>query len=114
MAQQLTQVELAGMTAAQGTFQNAVDSATSSYAQIEGQVEALHGSWQGEAATIYGQAMQEWLADFRSLNQALTKMLETLSANTHVYANTHQDTSQVAHQVAAQVSAGSGLVGFPL
>ncbi|MER8184560.1 WXG100 family type VII secretion target [Kitasatospora sp. NPDC094015] len=114
MAQQLSQVELAGMTAAQGTFQHAVDSATNAYANVEGQVEALAASWTGEAATIYHQAMQQWLADFRNLNQALTTMLETLAANTHVYADTHQNTSDVAHQVSQQISAGSGLVGFPL
>ncbi|MFF2141676.1 WXG100 family type VII secretion target [Kitasatospora sp. NPDC058190] len=114
MAQQLSQVELAGMTAAQGTFQHAVDEATTSYANVEGQVEALAASWTGQAASIYTQAMQQWLADFQKLNQALTTMLETLAANTHVYANTHQDTEQVAHQVAQQVASGGGLVGFPL
>ncbi|WP_371502788.1 WXG100 family type VII secretion target [Kitasatospora sp. NBC_00374] len=112
---QLTQVELQGMTAAQGSFQTALDEASNSYANVEGQVEALQASWRGQAASIYNQAMHDWLTDFQKLNGALATMLETLSANTHVYANTHEDTTQVAHQVAQQISAGNpGLAGFPL
>ncbi|MFI9274615.1 WXG100 family type VII secretion target [Kitasatospora sp. NPDC052896] len=115
MAEQLTQVELAGMTAAQHTFQNALDHASTSYAQVEGQIEALSASWTGQAANIYQQAMQEWLADFRTVNQALTTMLEKLGSHTNIYANTHQDTEQVASQVAQQISAGgTGLAGFPV
>jgi WXG100 family type VII secretion target len=111
---QLTSVELQGMTAAQNTFQTALDDASNSYAQIEGQIEALQGSWTGEAATIYGQAMQQWLQDFRTVNQALATMLEKLAQNTNVYANTHQNTEQVASQVAQTIGSGAtGLPGFP-
>ncbi|MDI5963752.1 WXG100 family type VII secretion target [Streptomyces sp. SL13] len=107
----LTSVELQGMTAAQSTFQTALDEATNSYSQMDGQIEGLRASWTGEAATIYGNAMQEWLQDFTKVNSALRTMLEKLSANTNVYANTHENTQQVANQVAQQI--GSGAVGLP-
>ncbi|MBC3841044.1 WXG100 family type VII secretion target [Streptacidiphilus sp. 4-A2] len=112
---QLTSVELQGMTAAQGTFQTALDDASSSYSQVEGQIEALQASWSGEAATVYSQAMTQWLEDFRTVNQALATMLEKLSQNTNVYANTHADTEQVARQVAQTIGSGNftGLPGFP-
>ncbi|MBY8888873.1 WXG100 family type VII secretion target [Streptomyces sp. PTM05] len=110
----LTSVELQGMTAAQQTFQSALDEATSSYAQMDGQVEGLQSNWTGEAATIYHNAMQEWLADFDKVNQALRTMLEKLAQNTNVYANTHENTQQQAQQVAQQMGSGSvGLPGFP-
>ncbi|MFC1408811.1 WXG100 family type VII secretion target [Streptacidiphilus sp. N1-12] len=109
----LTSVELQGMTAAQGTFQNALDETTSSYSQMDGQIEGLQASWSGDAANVYTQAMQQWLEDFNTVNGALRTMLEKLSSNTNVYANTHEDTQQVAQQVAQNISSGAvGLPGF--
>jgi WXG100 family type VII secretion target len=109
---QLTSVELQGMTAAQSTFQTALDDSTSSYSSIEGQIEALQASWTGEAASVYTQAMTQWLEDFRTVNQALSTMLEKLSQNTNVYANTHSDTEQAAQQVAQTIGSG-GFAGLP-
>lgn len=109
----LTSVELQGMTAAQGTFQTALDDSTSSYAQMDGQIDGLRASWTGDAANVYTQAMQQWLEDFNTVNNALRTMLEKLSANTNVYANTHEDTAQVAQQVAQNIASGvTGLPGF--
>ncbi|MFE4631699.1 WXG100 family type VII secretion target [Streptomyces mirabilis] len=110
----LTSVEIQGMTAAQGTFQTALDHTTGSYTQMDGQIEGLRTSWSGEAANVYHNAMQEWLNDFDKVNQALRTMLEKLAQNTHVYANTHENTQQQAQQVAQQISSGNvGLPGFP-
>ncbi|MEV5955445.1 WXG100 family type VII secretion target [Streptomyces sp. NPDC059629] len=110
----LTSVELQGMTAAQGSFQTALDETTGSYAQMDGQIEGLRASWSGEAANVYHNAMQEWLNDFDKVNQALRTMLEKLAQNTNVYANTHENTQQQAQQVAQQMASGNiGLPGFP-
>ncbi|MFJ6836858.1 WXG100 family type VII secretion target [Streptomyces sp. NPDC091209] len=106
-----TSVEIQGMTAAQGSFQHALDESTNAYVQMDGQIEGLRASWSGEAAQIYSQAMQEWLADFQKVNQALTQMLENLASNTKVYANTHENTQQLANQLAQ--SMGSGATGLP-
>ncbi|BBA96925.1 hypothetical protein RVR_2449 [Actinacidiphila reveromycinica] len=107
-----TQVDIQGMTAAQGTFQTALDETTGSYSQMDGQIMGLQASWQGDAANIYSQAMQEWLSDFSRVNNALQRMLETLSANTHVYANVHSDTNSTALQVASSMQSGVTLPGF--
>jgi ESAT-6 family protein len=110
-----TSVSLDGMKAAQGTFQTALDESTSSYSQMDGQIEGLRSSWTGQAASIYGSAMEKWLEDFNVVNNALRTMLEKLQANTGVYANTHEDTQQQANQVQQLISSGnfSGLAGFP-
>ncbi|MFD8542566.1 WXG100 family type VII secretion target [Streptomyces sp. NPDC059649] len=110
----LTAVELQGMTAAQHTFQTTLDEATSSYAQMDGQIEGLRASWSGQASTIYQGAMQAWLSDFTQVNQALRTMLEKLGQNTNIYADTHENTQQQANQVAQAMGSGAvGLPGFP-
>ncbi|WP_328473516.1 WXG100 family type VII secretion target [Streptomyces sp. NBC_00448] len=109
----LTSVELQGMTAAQGTFQTALDDGATSYAQMAGQIDGLRGSWTGDASTIYGNAMQAWLDDFNKVNQALRTMLEKLQQNTQVYANTHEETQQTANTVAQNIASGvTSLPGF--
>ncbi|MET8413470.1 WXG100 family type VII secretion target [Streptomyces sp. NPDC005195] len=107
----VTSVAIQGMTAAQASFQHALDESTTAYVQMDGQIEGLRASWSGQAALIYTQAMQEWLADFQKVNQALTQMLENLASNTKVYANTHADTEQLANQLAQNM--GSGATGLP-
>lgn len=107
-----TQVDIQGMVAAQSSFQTALDETSSSYAQMDGQIVGLQASWNGDAASIYHNAMQEWLSDFSRVNSALQRMLEQLSANTQVYDNVHTDTQDRANQVAQSV--GSGLPNFPI
>lgn len=109
-----TQVDIQGMVSAQGTFQSALDMTTSSYAQMDGQIVGLQASWHGDAASIYHQAMQEWLNDFNKVNSALQRMLETLSSNTNVYANVHSDTESTASRVASAMASGGGLPNFPI
>ncbi|WP_405746019.1 WXG100 family type VII secretion target [Streptomyces sp. NBC_01525] len=114
MAQQPTSVELEGMKRAQGSFQTALDHASGSYTQMDGQIQGLRASWTGQAANIYQNAMQEWLNDFNVVNQQLGLMLEKLQENTGVYANTHEQTQQEAGQAARLISSGhAGLPGFP-
>ncbi|GAA3760153.1 WXG100 family type VII secretion target [Streptomyces tremellae] len=109
-----TSVDIEGMKRAQGTFQTAVDESSSSYSNMEGQIEALGPAWTGQAATIFHGAMGKWLEDFRTVNQQLQRMLETLSQNTGVYANVHSDTEDKAQQVQQLISSGNlgGLPGF--
>ena len=115
MATPNTAVDLAGMKAAQGTFQTALDETSQTYSQMTGQIEGLLSAWTGQAATIYNGAMQKWLEDFNVVNVNLRLMLEKLQSNTGVYANTHEDTQQQANQVQQLISGGnfSGLQGFP-
>ncbi|MDX2705659.1 WXG100 family type VII secretion target [Actinacidiphila glaucinigra] len=108
-----TSVDLSGMSSAQSSFQAALDDTSGAYAQMQGQIEGLQASWGGEAANIYHGAMQQWLNDFSRVNQALGLMLEKLSQNTNVYANTHDATQDQARQAAQQISGGTvGLPGF--
>jgi len=109
-----TSVNIPGMIAAQRSFQTAVDESSNSYAQMDGQIDGLQGSWHGDAATIYHSAMTDWLNDFATVNDALDRMLQQLSQNTGVYANVHSDTNEKAQKVAQSMAAGGGLPNFPI
>jgi WXG100 family type VII secretion target len=102
------------MIAAQGSFQTAFDECSNSYAQMDGQINGLHASWHGDAASIYQSAMVDWLDDFSKVNAALDRMLEQLSKNTGVYTDVHADTSDKAAQVAQTMANGGGLPNFPI
>jgi WXG100 family type VII secretion target len=107
MSQQ-TSVDISGMTSAQRNFQNAVDEVNTAYQAMESQQGALAGVWTGETSTAFGQALTKWLEDFGVVRTQLINILETLSANTGVYANTNEE----ATNKAMQAGQFSGLPGF--
>ena len=96
------------MIQAQTHFQNAVDQVNTAYNAMQTQQEALAASWTGETSTAFGQALNEWLDDFGIVRTQLISILETLSQNTGVYANTNEEASNIA------MKAGrfAGLPGF--
>lgn len=105
---QPTSVDIAGMTAAQRNFQSAVDQVNTAYQAMETQQGALAGAWTGETSTAFGQALTRWLEDFGVVRTQLGTILETLSSNTGVYANTNEE----ATNTAIQAGQFSGLPGF--
>jgi WXG100 family type VII secretion target len=105
---QPTSVDIAGMTAAQQNFQNAVDQVNTAYQAMETQQSALVAAWTGETSTAFGQALTKWLEDFGVVRTQLGTILETLSANTGVYANTNEE----ATTTAMQAGQFSSLPGF--
>ncbi|HEY6494974.1 MAG TPA: WXG100 family type VII secretion target [Trebonia sp.] len=105
---QPTSVDIAGMTAAQQGFQNAVDEVNTAYNAMESQQSALAAAWTGETSTAFGQALSRWLEDFGVVRTQLINILETLSANTGVYANTNEE----ATNTAIQAGKFAGLPGF--
>ncbi|MER5525670.1 WXG100 family type VII secretion target [Streptomyces sp. NPDC002677] len=107
-----TQVDIQGMITARGAFQDALEHTTGAYSQMDGQISGLLGSWQGDASNIFHQAMQEWLADFGKVNTALQKMLDQLVANTSLYDNVHNTTTDSATSVRNAV--GNGLPNFKI
>ncbi|MCW2904626.1 MAG: hypothetical protein JWO67_6891 [Streptosporangiaceae bacterium] len=105
-----TSVSLEGMKLAQGNFESAVQEANSQYSMMQGQIETLLASWTGEAATVFGGAMNTWLQDFAVVRDQLQLMLEKLQQNTGVYTTTHDSTVQAAGAVRNSMPAG--LPGF--
>ncbi|MCY0960241.1 MULTISPECIES: WXG100 family type VII secretion target [unclassified Streptomyces] len=99
MAGEPTSVSIAGMRSAAGSFQSALEDANSTYTQMQGQIDALRGSWSGDASSTFQGAMDTWLQDFASVRQQLSLMLEKLQANTGSYKTTHQATTDAANQL---------------
>lgn len=106
-----TSVDIAGMTAAQPHFQTAVDNCNTAYNNMTEQQSTLAANWTGETASTFGQAMNQWLEDFNTVRTQLTHILETLSQNTGVYANTQEGSQQMAASFQSGLSGVQGL-GF--
>lgn len=106
---QPTSVDIAGMTAAQQNFQSAVDEVNTAYQSMEMQQSSLAAIWTGETSTAFGQALTQWLEDFGVVRTQLQNMLETLSSNTGVYANTNEEATATAQKVASSIGGLPGL-----
>lgn len=109
MAGQITSVDLAGMTTAQASFQNALDQVNTAYNNMSEQRYTLASNWTGETASAFGNALDQWLQDFSVVQSQLTRILETLSANTGVYARTNEGSQQLAASFAGGLSGMPGL-----
>jgi len=102
-----TSVDVEGMKVAQGHFQNAVDQVNTSYNNMSQEQANLAANWTGEAASSFGNALQTWLDDLRVVQTQLVTILEKLSTNTGVYANTSANSTQMANSFL------QGLHGLP-
>jgi WXG100 family type VII secretion target len=84
------------MISAQGNFQNALDSVNTAQTNMTEQQSTLLANWTGETASAFGQALEQWLTDCGTVKTQLTTILEALSQNTGVYANTNEGSTQMA------------------
>ena len=101
-----TSVDIAGMQAAQASFQNAVGQCATALNQISDQQSQLAAIWTGDAATAFGQALTGFVADLTTVYTNLKMMNESLESNTGVYNNTSETTTSAA------TGFKSGLPGF--
>jgi WXG100 family type VII secretion target len=106
---QPTSVDIQGMTQAQGNFQTALDQVNTAYSDMREQQSTLAANWTGETASSFGQALEQWLEDLNTVKTQLSNMLETLSQNTGVYANTNETSQQVASQFTSGLAGVTGL-----
>lgn len=106
-----TSVDVQGMTAAQQNFQSALDQVNTAYTNMTEQQSMLAANWTGETASTFGQALNQWLEDFSTVRTQLTRILEALSSNTGVYANTNEQSQQMAGSFQSGLSGVQGL-GF--
>jgi WXG100 family type VII secretion target len=93
----ITSVSVQGMITAQGHFQNAVDTCNTAYNNMSEQQATLAANWTGEASSAFGQALNQYLEDLGNVRTQLSTMLETLSANTGVYSNTSEQSTDLAN-----------------
>jgi WXG100 family type VII secretion target len=73
------------------------------------QQSTLQANWTGETASAFGQALEKWLEDFNIVKTQLSNMLEKLSQNTGVYANTNEGSQQMAQSFSSGMSGVTGL-----
>jgi WXG100 family type VII secretion target len=106
-----TSVDIQGMRGAQQNFQQALDNVNTAYTNMTEQQSTLAANWTGETASTFGQALNQWLEDFSTVRTQLTRILEALSQNTGVYANTNEQSQQMAGSFQSGMSGVQGL-GF--
>jgi WXG100 family type VII secretion target len=104
-----TSVDIQGMIAAQGSFQQTLDACNTAYSSMGEQQQTLAANWTGEAASSFGQALTQYLEDLGTVRQQLSGILETLSSNTGVYSNTNEGSTQLAQGFSKGLP---GLVGI--
>jgi uncharacterized protein YukE len=85
------------MKAAQGHFQNALEQVNTAYTNMSEQQGTLAANWTGEASSSFGRALTTWLDDLGIVRSQLILILEKLAANTGVYTNTNEGSSQMAN-----------------
>lgn len=109
MAGQQTQVDLAGMKRAEAAFATAISSANREADAVDGVSGNLATQWQGQAASTYQGALQDWMTNFVACRRALTEMQQKLQSTTGQYTTTNTQTQDTASQTRSEMS---GLPGF--
>jgi WXG100 family type VII secretion target len=110
MATQQTNVDIAGMLAAQPHFETALAEVGSAYNGMSDQAQVLESSWTGDSASTFIGALNQWLENCNVVKQALQSVTDKLEANTHNYTRVHSDASDSSSAVKQAMSAG--LPGF--
>lgn len=108
MAQDFTDVDVAGMTEAHGHFENAHQEFQGHLQALQEQRETLGGSWGGEAAGAFVGNFDDYLGEMNNVVGHLGTMKEILRSNINVYTQTHDET------IAAARASGAGLPGLPI
>ncbi|WP_194915233.1 WXG100 family type VII secretion target [Catenulispora rubra] len=110
MATPNTSVTVDGMQLAQQDFQDALAQVNGAYQAMSEQQATLAANWSGEAASSFGTALATYLDDLQVVQSQLALILEKLSTQTGVYANTHQQSLETAQTLVRAV--GSPLPGL--
>ncbi|MBY8886055.1 WXG100 family type VII secretion target [Streptomyces sp. PTM05] len=110
MATQSTNVDIAGMKAAQPHFETALSETSRVYSSMQDQAQTLEASWTGDSAQTFVGALNQWLENCNVVKQQLQVVTQKLEANTGNYQRVHTDASDQSSALRQAVSAG--LPGF--
>ncbi|MFJ9907448.1 WXG100 family type VII secretion target [Streptomyces sp. NPDC101152] len=110
MANQQTQVDIAGMKAAHPAFEGAVGEVMRVHDGMSEHRDTLASSWHGDAAQGFTGALDDWLAHCRTVHQQLKLVTDKLGHHTGVYEGVHSDTLDQAQALKQTMAAG--LPGF--
>jgi WXG100 family type VII secretion target len=112
MADPSTSVDIPGMKAAQGRFQDALGQVNTAFNDMSEQQSNLQTNWVGETASSFGTALTQWLDNFQVVQTQLTNVLDALSSATGVYANTDATSQDMANVFKNSLSGVPGLGGL--
>lgn len=110
MATQQTNVDVAGMRAAQPHFETALSETTRVYNSMHDQASTLQSSWTGDSSQSFVSALNAWLDNCKVVEQQLKVVTDKLEANTGNYQRVHTDASDQSSALQQTISAG--LPGF--
>ncbi|MEV0823088.1 WXG100 family type VII secretion target [Nonomuraea rubra] len=100
------------------TFRNGSQGSAAVRAQLAvGNIEQIHNrlnqipatltaAWQGEAATVYRQVLDEWTPQFMKVIRALDLIAEKLKATDIQYTESNTQANDVAAQLRASLNGG--------
>ena len=94
--------DVLGMAAAQQAMQSIFTDLLTARGKMEDQQQQLAQVWTGEASSAFGIALNNFLNDFQTINNALDGMMNALSANTNIYVNTSDTSTQMSQAFTAQ------------
>jgi WXG100 family type VII secretion target len=94
--------DVLGMAAAQQAMQSIYGDLNAAMQRMGDQQTQLAQVWTGEASSAFGVALNNFLADFQTINNALDGMMNALSANTHIYVNTSDTSTQMSQAFTSQ------------
>jgi len=86
-----TQTEAAVMASTAAKFDEVNNSLQSMLSTLMSELSALSGSWKGLGATAFEQVKQQYAADLKSLNQALSQTAESIRQSGIHYDSTDTD-----------------------
>lgn len=107
---QTTNIDIAGMKAAQPHFETALSETARTYNSMHDQASVLEGTWHGGASRNFIQALNSWLDNFKTVEQQLKIVTDKLEANTGNYEHVVTDTDDAATALRNVMNAG--LPGF--
>ncbi len=110
MATSTTNVDIAGMQAAQPHFETALSETARVYNSMSDQAQVLEGSWTGDSARTFISALNQWLENCNIVKQQLQVVTDKLEANTGNYQRVHTEASD--QSTILQQAMSAGLPGF--
>jgi WXG100 family type VII secretion target len=95
------------MASTAAKFETVNQSLQSMLSTLMSELSALSSTWKGRGATAFEQVKEQYAADLKSLNQALSDTAESIRVSGGSYDSTDSD-------AASRVSATSGHFNLPL
>lgn len=102
-------VDTEGMMRASQRFQDALDGVNTVLRDMDEQRQTLMANWSGETSSAFGNALDTWLDQFTDVQKQLVNVMAALGKTTNVYANTNEQSQDVANAFLHGMSGLSGL-----